>query len=103
MNINIGLIDACILSIFCILIVFIVLIIVSMSVNLIKILVYKQRNISKTEYKDNVREQLKERDNIKFDEIKDESMLIAAFVASIDAVDGDDNKTVRVKKINQIQ
>lgn len=103
MNINIGLIDACIISIFCILIVFIVLIIVSMSVNLIKILVYRQRNILKTEYKDNVREQLRENDNIKFDEIKDESMLIAAFVASIDAVDGDDNKTVRVKKINQIQ
>lgn len=103
MDINIELIDAGILSIFCILIVFIVLIIVSMSVNLIKILVYRQRNIAKTEYKDNVREQLKENDNIKFDEIKDESMMIAAFVASIDAVDGDNNKTVKVKKIKRIQ
>ena len=36
-------------------------------------------------------------DKIKFEDIDDEDMLIAAFVASIDSVEENDNKSVRIK------
>lgn len=102
MNININLKDAFILSIFCILIVFIVLMVISLSVNLIRIFMYKQEDLSKTKYNSEMKKRLEENHNLKFDEIKDDDMLIAAFVASIDAIEENDNKTVRIKSIKRI-
>lgn len=98
MDINIGLKEGFILSIFCILIVFIVLMIISLSVNLIRIFMYKQQ----PKYNLEVKKRLEENCNVKFEDIKDEDMLIAAFVASIDAVEGNDNKTVKIKRIRDI-
>lgn len=98
MNINIGLKEGFILSIFCILIVFIVLMIISLSVNLIRILMYKQQ----PKYNSEDKKRLEENCNIKFEDIKDEDMLIAAFVASIDAIEEKDNKTVKIKRIREI-
>ncbi len=98
MDINIGLKEGFILSIFCILIVFIVLMIISLSVNLIRIFMYKQQ----PKYNLEVKKRLEENCNIKFEDIKDEDMLIAAFVASIDVVEGNDNKTVKIKRIREI-
>ena len=57
MNININLKDAFILSIFCILIVFIVLMVISLSVNLIRIFMYKQDDLSKTKYTSEMKKQ----------------------------------------------
>ena len=102
MNININLKDAFILSIFCILIVFFVLMVISLSVNLIRIFMYKQEDLSKTKYTSEMKKRLEENHNLKFDEIKDDDMLIAAFVASIDAIEENDNKTVRIKSIKRI-
>lgn len=103
MNININLKDACILSIFCILIVFIILIVISLSINIIRIFVYRRENISNLKINPEVSSQLSDDLNLKSEIIEeDESMLIASFVASIDAVDGNDNKTVKIKSIRQI-
>lgn len=102
MNINIDLKDAFILSVFCILIVFIVLMVISLSINLIRIFMYKQEDLSKTKCTSEMKKLLEENHNLKFDEIKDDDMLIAAFVASIDAVEENDNKTVRIKSIKKI-
>lgn len=98
MDINIGLKEGFILSIFCILIVFIVLIIISLGVNLIRIFMYKQQ----PKYNSEVKKCLEGNHNIQFEDIKDEDMLIAAFIASIDAVEENDNKTVKIKRIRQI-
>lgn len=104
MNINIDFKDACILSIFCILIVFIVLIVISLSINLIRIFIYRHENISNLRSRKK-NSQLNNDLNFKSEKIEenDDSMLIAAFVASIDAVDGNNNKTVRIKSIRQIK
>lgn len=101
MNMNITLRDAFILSISCILIVFIVLMIISLGVNIIKIFLYRKRNESDVSNVSEIKKQLESSSKIKFEDIKDDDMLIAAFVASIDAVGDDDNKTVRIKSIKE--
>ncbi len=98
---NITLRDAFILSISCILIVFIVLMIISLGVNIIKIFLYRKRNESDVSNVSEIKKQLESSSKIKFEDIKDDDMLIAAFVASIDAVGDDDNKTVRIKSIKE--
>lgn len=102
MNIDITFKDAFILSIFCILIVFIVLMVISLGINVIKIFIAKKSNDSDVTNTTEIKKQLESNDRIKFEDIKDEEMLIAAFVASIDAVGDNDNKTVRIKKIKRL-
>lgn len=102
MNIDITFKDAFILSIFCILIVFIVLMVISLGINVIKIFIAKNSNDSNITNTAEIKKQLEKNDRINFEDIKDDDMLIAAFVASIDAVGDDDNKTVRIKKIKEL-
>lgn len=103
MDINISLIDALILSVFCILIVFIVLMIISLGVNLIKIFFYRKSNVAvNRESIKEVKKHLEDKCAIKFEDIDDEDMLIAAFVASIDAVEENDGKTVKIKSIKKM-
>lgn len=102
MNVSIGLKDAIILSIFCVLIVFIVLIVISVITNLIRIFVYRLRSTNETEKNLDIKKHLQENCNVKFDDIKDDDMLIAAFVASIDAVEKNNNKTVKIKSIKKM-
>lgn len=101
---DIGIKDAVILSIFCILIVFIILMVISLGINLIKIFLNsKSRTISdKEEYVREVKKHLEDNHKIKFEDIDDEDMLIAAFVASIDSVEENDNKSVRIKSIKRL-
>ena len=102
MNLSIGLKDAFIFSMFCILIVFIVLIVISVITNLIRIVVYRLRSVNETEKNLDIKKHLQETCNVKFEDIKDDDMLIAAFVASIDAVENNDNKTVKIKSIKKL-
>lgn len=99
---NIGLMDTFILSIFCILIVFIVLIVISVTTNLVRIVVNKVRSVNEREKNLDIKKHLQETCNVKFEDIKDDDMLIAAFVASIDAVEGNNNKTVKIKSIKKL-
>lgn len=102
---EIGIKDAVILSIFCILIVFIILMVISLGINLIKIFLYSKSKIidhKKEEYVREVKKHLEDSHKIKFEDIDDEDMLIAAFVASIDSVEENDNKSVRIKSIKRL-
>lgn len=103
MNVQIDLKFALIISVLCILVVFIVLIFISFGVNLISIILYKINLNKNTKDSIEVKKYVEESTNIKFDDIKDEDMLIAAFVASIDAVEGKDNRTVKIKSIKRLQ
>lgn len=103
MNVQIDLKFALIISVLCILVVFIVLIVISFGVNLISIILYKINLNKNTKDSIEVKKYVEESTNIKFDDIKDEDMLIAAFVASIDAVEGKDNRTVKIKSIKRLQ
>ncbi|BAK81580.1 OadG family protein [Candidatus Arthromitus sp. SFB-rat-Yit] len=100
---DIGIKDAVILSIFCILIVFIVLMVISLGVNLVKIFLYSNNKISdKEKYVREVKKHIEDNHKIRFEDIDDENMLIAAFVASIDLVDEKNNKRVRIKSIKRL-
>lgn len=100
---EIGIKDAVILSIFCILIVFIVLMVISLGVNLVKIFLHSNNRISdKKKYVREVKKHIEDNHKIRFEDIDDENMLIAAFVASIDLVDEKDNKRVRIKSIKRL-
>lgn len=103
MNVQVDLKFALIISVLCILVVFIVLIVISFGVNLISIILYKINLNKNTKDSIEVKKYVEESTNIKFDDIKDEDMLIAAFVASIDAVEGKDNRTVKIKSIKRLQ
>ncbi|EIA26362.1 hypothetical protein SFB5_274G2 [Candidatus Arthromitus sp. SFB-5] len=56
----------------------------------------------KEEYVREVKKHLEDNHKIKFEDIDDEDMLIAAFVASIDSVEENDNKSVRIKSIKRL-
>lgn len=103
MNTTIGFMDSVFISIFCIIIVFIILSIIATIVSLFKIFTvkkYENLDINKEVYsKDKI---IKSCENIDFEDIEDEEMRIAAFVASIDAVCDEDNKTVRIKSIREV-
>ncbi len=102
MDTNIEVMNAFMLSVFCILIVFVILIIISLSINLIKIVIYKCESVFKETENFEFKKSLERDYSIKFEEINDEDMMIAAFVASIDAVGNEDNKTVKIKSIKRI-
>ena len=102
MNIYVDLKFALIISVLCILVVFIVLIFISFSVNIINIILYKKKLSEDNKKSVEIKKSIEETTNIKFENIKDEDMLIAAFVASIDAVEGKDNKTVKIKSIKRM-
>ncbi len=103
MDVHVDLKLALIISVLCILVVFIVLIFISFGVNLISIIIYKRKLYQDSKNSIKVKKYMEENTNIKFDDIKDEDMLIAAFVASIDAVEGKDNKIVKIKSIKRLQ
>ncbi len=102
MDVYIDLKFALMISVLCILVVFIVLMFISFGVNLINIILYKKKLNEDNKKSIEVKKSIEQNTNIKFEDIKDEDTLIAAFVASIDAVEGKDNKTVKIKSIKRM-
>lgn len=92
---NITLIDALTITLICMLTVFIVLYLITMIIGLFKFIQIKQVN------KDEIKSEIPTEKSLQIEDIKDEDMMVAAIVATID-YSNDTKKDIRLKSIKQI-